>query len=90
MNRRILLAGVLAVGTLSATSAVRAQTNEPWCGVDQRVQATECVYRTLKQCEDSMLPDGGFCQPNPAGGRETRDDGTGRDNFQPTVDAPKQ
>jgi hypothetical protein len=90
MNRSILLAGALAAGLFAATSAVQAQTNEPWCGVDDRVQATECVYRTLEACEKTVRGEGGYCQPNPAGGRETTGDRTGlKQNFHPTVDAPK-
>jgi hypothetical protein len=87
MNRSILIAGALALGMLTGTSAVQAQTDLKWCGVETGNQAVECVYRTLAGCEKSIRSEGGYCQPNPEGaGRST----TGLDNYHPTADEPKK
>jgi hypothetical protein len=59
-------AALLAIA-LTATPAAIAQmtpeTNQPWCGVVD--SDWECVYATLADCEQSMLPEGQECAPNP-------------------------
>lgn len=68
MNRpTYLLAGTLILGLLAATPAAQAQTNEPWCGADHTASVTQCVYRSLQECDYFMHPEGGYCVPNPRG-----------------------
>jgi hypothetical protein len=68
MNRyAYLLAGGLTMAVLAATPAAQAQTNEPWCGNDHTASVSECVYRSLPQCEEFMHSQGGYCMPSPRG-----------------------
>lgn len=65
--------GAMAMATMLSTSPSLARTsevNEPWCSVDEG--ATNCLYKSLEQCEYVVRPGGGTCIPNP------------RTNYKPT------
>src|SRR5262245_35429862 len=58
--------GPMAMATMLSTSPSLASTsevNEPWCSVDEG--ATNCLYKSLADCEYVVRPGGGTCIPNP-------------------------
>ena len=58
--------GAMAIATMLSTAPGRAQTSEvnlPWCSQDEG--ATNCLYKTLEECEYVVRPGGGACIPNP-------------------------
>jgi Protein of unknown function (DUF3551) len=58
-----LCAGMLAAALLAGNASAQT-TKERYClKGDAGVKA--CVYRTLSQCEQARLGEGGYCSPNP-------------------------
>jgi hypothetical protein len=58
--------GAMAIATMLSSSpslAQRSEINQPWCSIDEG--ATNCLYRSLEECEYVVRPGGGTCIPNP-------------------------
>ena len=59
--------GAVAIATLLSTSpglAQNSEVNEPWCTQDEG--ATNCLYKSLEECEYVVRPGGSTCIPNPS------------------------
>jgi Protein of unknown function (DUF3551) len=61
-----------ASGAVPDRSSARSQV-PGWClnGGGQNTNAGGCVYRTLEQCVDDRIGQGGHCDPNPSAPRGT-------------------
>ncbi|PWT90763.1 MAG: hypothetical protein C5B56_04905 [Proteobacteria bacterium] len=46
----------------AASGSGSSPTSQPWCGVPYG-SVRECVYQTIGQCEASVRPLGGDCEP---------------------------
>jgi hypothetical protein len=62
MRKLVLMAA--AALAMSASDPTGAQSNRPWCTVDQSGAST-CDFFTLEQCLESARGVGGSCQPSP-------------------------
>jgi hypothetical protein len=65
------IALILALSQASAAVLDRASPRSQvpgWClnGGGQNTNAGGCVYRTLEQCVDDRIGQGGHCDPNPS------------------------
>jgi Protein of unknown function (DUF3551) len=57
------LAGIAASPFFAASPA--SADNFKWCAVTSGgMGASNCGYVTREQCETSVRPEGGFCEPN--------------------------
>jgi hypothetical protein len=59
----------VAIAQARSPDAIAAPSQARWClnGGSQNVTSGECVYRTLDQCVQDRIGEGGHCDPNPNG-----------------------
>ncbi len=63
-----MLSGTLTLTVPEAFAASRSPAAK-WClsGGGQNINAGECVYRSLGQCNRDRIGQGGHCDPNASG-----------------------
>jgi hypothetical protein len=69
MRFGLILAAFSGAVLLASPEAMAAPSQARWClnGGSQNVTTGECVYRTLDQCVQDRIGEGGHCDPNPNG-----------------------